>query len=66
MFTGNICETKIEASGSLSLLLFIFVIGLGITGIALLWQRDIYRKEMQKYWDSIKQNKENDPQIRNM
>ena len=66
MFTGNICETKSEASGSLSLLLFIFVIGLGITGIALLWQRDIYRKEMQKYWDSIKQNKENDPQIRNM
>jgi hypothetical protein len=37
MFSGNICETKIEASGSLSFLLFIFVIGLGITGVALLY-----------------------------
>lgn len=53
MFAGSICETKIEASGSLSLLLFIFVIGLGITGIALLYQRDIYRKEMKQYWDSM-------------
>jgi len=45
MFSGDYCEVRLSSSGSWSLLLFIFTIGLILAGIALLWQNKKYRDE---------------------
>lgn len=50
MYEGEFCEDKISSSGSFSLLLFIFMLGLVIAGIGLLQQRDKFREEIKKYY----------------
>lgn len=40
MFTGDNCEEKIDASGSFSFIMFIFMVALVAAGVALLYQKD--------------------------
>jgi hypothetical protein len=51
MYEGEYCEERIDASGSFSFLMFIFMIGLVIAGILILFQRDKFRDEIKKYQD---------------
>jgi len=49
MYEGLYCETRLDASGSFSFLMFVFMIGLVIAGILILWQRDKFRDEIREY-----------------
>ena len=40
----------VDANGSLSFLMFLFMIGLFIAGIGLLYQRDKFREEIKNYY----------------
>jgi len=48
MFYGDSCEYKNSASGAFSFLLFIFVIGLVIAGIALLFAKNNIERERSR------------------
>ena len=50
MFTGDYCEEKIDASGSFSFIMFIFMVALVAAGIGLLYQRDKFRQEIKKIY----------------
>ena len=62
MYEGEYCEERskltinifiiffvVDASGSFSFLMFIFMIGLVIAGIIILWQRDKFRDEIRRF-----------------
>ena len=49
MFTGEYCEEKVDASGSFSFLMFLFMVALVAAGIGLLVMRDRMQKEMKTY-----------------
>jgi len=44
----------VDASGSFSFLMFIFMIGLVIAGILILWQRDKFRDEIREYQERLR------------
>ena len=44
----------VDASGSFSFLMFVFMIGLVIAGILILWQRDKFRDEIREYQERIR------------
>jgi len=54
MYEGLYCETRLDASGSFSFLMFVFMIGLVIAGILILWQRDKFRDEIREYQERIR------------
>lgn len=51
MYSGDFCEEKVDASGSFSFIMFIFMVALVAAGIGLLYQRDKFKAEIQKYYD---------------
>lgn len=49
MFEGDSCEIKLEASGSYTFILYIFIVAMFVAGILLLLQRDKYKGLIRKY-----------------
>jgi len=49
MYEGDYCETKLDADGSYTFILYIFIILMFAAGIFLLLQRDKYKAIIKQY-----------------
>lgn len=58
MFTGDECEVRMDASGSFSFMLYIFIIALFLVGIYLLKHRDESKRFIKQYYQKQQQQQE--------
>lgn len=49
MYEGDNCEIKLDADGSYSIILYIFIVAMFVAGILLLLQRDKFRAQIKQY-----------------
>jgi len=49
MYEGDYCEEKLDADGSYSFILYIFIVAMFVIGILLLLQRDKFKAQIAEY-----------------
>ena len=49
MYDGDYCEIKLDADGSYTFILYIFIVAMFVAGILLLLQRDKFRAQIKQF-----------------
>jgi hypothetical protein len=61
MYEGDSCEIKLDADGSYTFILYIFIIAMFVAGVLLLMQRDKFRAQIKLYQQQKQQEEYGDP-----